>query len=73
MKRDEMIQLRTNLIRGIPPYEKDSMGNFVREKGGTRGLHELQKTGDFSPDSATLRMALDIQVKLIDHILERLR
>jgi hypothetical protein len=68
-----MIALRTSLLRGVPPYEKDTMGNFVRGKGGTVGLHELAKMGDFSPHSATLRLMLDTQVKILDHMLERLR
>lgn len=73
MKREEMVELRTSLIRGDPPYVKDSMGNFVRGKGGTPGLHELQKMGDFSPAAPTLRMMLAAQIKILDHLLERLR
>jgi hypothetical protein len=73
MKRDEMIAHRTNLLRGVPPYEKDSMGNFIRGKGGTPGLHELQKMGDFNPIAATVRLSIETQIHLIDHMLERMK
>ena len=73
MKREEMIALRTSLLRGNPPYEKDAMGNFTRAKGGTLGLHELMKMGDFSPLAASVRLMLDAEVKIMDHLLERLR
>ena len=73
MKRDEMIALRANLLRGVPPYEKDAMGNFVRGKGGALGLHELIKMGDFSPIAASVRLMLDAEVRILDHLLERLR
>jgi hypothetical protein len=73
MKREEMIERRTSLLRGVPPYEKDAMGNFVRGRSGTQGLHELQKMGDFNPIAPTVRLMLENQVALIDHLLERLR
>lgn len=73
MKREEMIELRTSLLRGVPPYEKDSMGNLRRDKSGTPGLHELHKMGDFNPIAATVRLMMDVQLKMIDHLLERLR
>lgn len=73
MKREEMIALRTSLLRGAPPYEKDAMGNYVRDRSGTPGLHELQKMGDFSPIAATVRLMMDVQVKILDHLLERTR
>lgn len=73
MNRDEMIALRTSLLRGDPPYEKDSMGNYVRGRSGTPGLHELVKMSDFNPLAPTVRMILDTQVKILDHLLERVR
>jgi hypothetical protein len=73
MKREEMIVLRTSLLRGVPPYETDAMGNYRRERGGTMGLHELLKQGDFSPLAASVRLMLDTEVKILDHLLERLR
>jgi hypothetical protein len=73
MTREEMIALRTSLLRGVPPYEKDAMGNLRRDKSGTPGLHELQKMGDFNPIAASVRLMLDVQVKLIDHTLERMK
>lgn len=72
MRREEIIARRTALLRGVPPYEKDTMGNFVRSKG-TPGLHELEKMGDFSPLAATLRLALETDVSILDHLLERVR
>ena len=73
MNRQEMIELRTSLLRGVPPYEKDSMGNFVRGRSGTPGLHELQKMGDFSPIAPSVRLLFEIHVKMLDHMLERVR
>jgi hypothetical protein len=73
MNRQEMIELRTSLLRGVPPYEKDAMGNYVRGRSGTPGLHELQKMGDFNPIAPSVRLMMDVQVKLLDHLLERLR
>jgi len=71
MQRDEMIALRANLLRGIPHYEKDTMGNFRREKGGTPGLHELVKAGDFTPLAPVIRMVLDVHIKVLNHLLEQ--
>jgi hypothetical protein len=73
MNRQEMIELRTSLLRGVPPYEKDSMGNFVRGKGGTLGLHELTKLSDFNPIAASVRLLFETHVKILDHMLERAR
>lgn len=73
MKREELLQLRDQLIRGNPPYWVDDMKNLRRERGGTRGIDELKMLGDHNPDSASLRMALDTCLKLVDHLLERMR
>ncbi len=74
MQREEMIALRANLLLGAPHYEKDAMGNFVRAgRSGTPGLHELQKMGDFNPLAPTLRMVMETQVKILDHLLEHER
>jgi hypothetical protein len=73
MKRDEMLQLRDQLIRGNPPYWVDDMNNLRRERGGTRGIEELKAIGDHNPDSASIRLALETCLRLVDHLLERMR
>lgn len=73
MNREEMVDLRSRLLMGDPPYTVDQMSNMRREKGGVRGLDELKKLGDYNPDTATLRLALETSLKLIDHLLERMR
>lgn len=72
MTHDEMTELRNDLLRGRPPYERDEMGNLKRD-GGTPGLTELQKLGDASPHAASLRMTLEVQLKLLDHELAKTR
>lgn len=73
MKRDEMIDLRKRLVRGDPPYTVDQMGNLIREKGGLAGLDERRALGDHDPNASGVRLALETQLALIDHLLERMR
>jgi hypothetical protein len=72
MTKDEMVAMRDRIIRGIPPYRVDDMGNLRRD-GGTPGLQELKKVGDHNPDSAVIRLTLESCLQLVDHLLERMR
>lgn len=72
MKREELLELRTHLVRGDPPYEVDQMGNKRRTKG-VAGLDERKALGDHDPNAAGIRLALESLLKLTDHLLERLR
>lgn len=73
MKRDELVQLRERVLLGEPPYTKDALGKLRRERGGLPGLHERQALGDHDPNASGVRLALETQVALIDHLLERMR
>jgi len=72
MNRDEAIKIRKRLLKGDPPYETDSMGN-LRRNGGARGLDELKKLGDYSPETASIRMLYEALIAMYDHMLERMR
>lgn len=73
MTKEEMVLLRRRLVLGEPPYTTDAIGNLKREKGGIAGLHERQKLGDHDPNASGVRLALETQLVLIDHLLERMR
>ena len=74
MTREEMIDLRKRLLRGDPPYEeRDVMGRPKREKGGVPGLDELKAMGDYGAGASGIRLALEAQLQIIEHLLERLR
>jgi hypothetical protein len=74
MKREEMVELRTRLIRGDPPYDEiDLMGKPKRGKGGVPGLDERKALGDYDPGAGGLRLSFEALVKLIDHFLERMK
>lgn len=73
MNRDEMIKLRTRLIKGEPPYEIDQMGNKVRQKGGLPGIEERKAVGDYSYESTGVRLALETLLQITEHLLERMR
>jgi len=74
MTREEIIELRLRLIRGDPPYEElDLMGKPKRAKGGTPGLDERKALGDYDPGASGIRLVMEALVKLMDHLLERMR
>lgn len=74
MKREELVELRDHLIRGDPPYEGfDLMGKPKRGRGGVAGLEERKAMGDYDPNASAIRLLMEAQLKLIDHLLERMR
>ncbi len=74
MTREEIVELRLRLIRGDPPYEElDLMGKPKRAKGGIPGLDERKALGDYDPSASGIRLTMEAVVKLMDHLLERMR
>jgi hypothetical protein len=74
MNRDEMVELRRRLIRGDPPYEEvDLMGRPKRDKSGVPGLDELKAMGDYGAGASGIRLALETELRIIDHLLEKMR
>ena len=73
MTKEELVAIRRRLVLGDPPCTKDGMGNLIRERGGTPGLHERQALGDHDPNASGVRLALETSLLLVDHLLERMR
>jgi hypothetical protein len=70
LSREELLEIRDQIIRGSPPYTKDSIGTLKRV-GGVPGLDERKAMGDYDTNASGVRMALEICLKLVQHSLDR--
>lgn len=71
MTHDELVAWRNRLLLGDPPYEKDSLGAFVR-KSGMAGLHERRHGGLYDVNASGVLMAMEASLALCQHAIDLL-
>lgn len=72
MTREEMVELRQKLICGDPPYTSGPLGEKLRGSG-VPGIEERKVLSDHDANASGIRLVMEAQLKLIDHLLERVR
>jgi hypothetical protein len=71
MTREELVALRTLLMRGTPPYTKNALGALERKSGGIPGIEERRAMGQYDTNASGVLLALEASLMMVDHILER--
>jgi hypothetical protein len=75
MTRQELLDLRTKLIRGDPPYTVRKVGPIEERNrsGGVPGLDERAMINEFDANASGVKLALQACLALTEHLLERLK
>lgn len=73
MTREELMELRSSLLLGNPPYEIDPVTGARKRKSGTPGLEERRTMGDYDTNASGIRVALEACLQLTDCLLDRMK
>jgi len=71
MTRDEIVKLRQDLLLGIPPYVKGSMGELTR-KSGIAGLEERRQLGTYDTNASGILLVMTTTLMLCEHALDNM-